>query len=86
MYVAIDSSTCNIADTVFFTVELDQAAQFNAQFNLPIIAPCSSPDSVLASLAFTGTGADSLIWDMGDGNVFQDSLTLDYYYTTQGSY
>ena len=86
MYVAIDSSTCNIADTVYFDVNLMQAEQFNAQFNLPVIDPCTSPDSVLVQLSFTGTGADSIVWDMGNGTIFADTSLVDYYYTSQGSY
>ena len=33
-FIAIDSNTCNIADTVPFTVELIQAPTFNASFNI----------------------------------------------------
>lgn len=86
MYVAIDSSTCNIADTAYFTVDLDQAEQFSATLSVPPIDPCNAPDSLLVSLAFTGTGADSLQWDMGDGMVYTDSMTVDHYYTSQGTY
>ena len=86
MYVAIDSSTCNIADTVYFNVDITQAEELSATFDLPTVEPCSSPDSLLVSLAFTGTGADSLSWNMGNGTTFTDVNTVDYYYTSQGSY
>lgn len=86
MYVAIDSTTCNIADTVYFNVDIAQAEELSATFDLPSVEPCDSPDSLLVSLAFTGTGADSLSWNMGNGTVFTDVNTVDYYYTTQGTY
>ncbi len=86
MYVAIDSTTCNIADTAYFTVDVSQAEDLSAQFNLPAIEPCTSPDSILVELAFTGTGADSLSWNMGDGTIFNDSTSIDYYYTNEGQY
>ncbi|CAG5087235.1 DUF7948 domain-containing protein [Parvicella tangerina] len=86
MYVAIDSSTCNIADTVYFNVDISQAEELSANFNLPTVEPCTSPDSILVELDFTGTGADSLSWDMGDGSTFEDSTSIDYYYTSEGQY
>ncbi len=86
LYVAIDSSTCNIADSVYFTVDISQAETLTAQFNLPTIEPCTSPDSILVELDFTGTGADSLSWNMGDGTIFNDSTSIDYYYTIEGQY
>lgn len=86
MYVAIDSSTCNIADTVYFNVEISQAEELTADFSLPTVEPCTSPDSILVELNFTGTGADSLSWDMGDGSTFEDSTSINYYYTSEGQY
>ena len=87
MYVAIDSTTCNIADTAYFTITLAQAAQFDATFNIPEPDPCTDPDSMVVNLAFTGTGADSLVFDMGDGTVYTDSLaSVTHYYTSQGTY
>lgn len=86
MYVAIDSSTCNIADTVYFNVDITQAEELSASFNLPVVEPCTSPDSIEVNLAFTGTGADSLSWDMGNGDIFADVTSVDYYYTNQGTY
>ena len=86
MYIAIDSTTCNIADTVYFNVNLIQAPTFNASFTLPTIPPCSDPSSVTVNASFGGSGADSLIWDMGDGTIFYDSTSISYNYTAQGVY
>ncbi|MCB9188603.1 MAG: choice-of-anchor L domain-containing protein [Flavobacteriales bacterium] len=86
MYVAIDSSTCNVADTVYFSVDISQAEVLSAEFNLPTVEPCTTPDSILVALSFTGTGADSLHWDMGNGTTYDDVTSVNYYYTTEGQY
>ena len=86
MYVAIDSTTCNISDTAYFTVDLDQAEQLSAEFDIPVIDPCTDTSQMLVELLFTGTAADSIVWDMGDGTVFYDSTSISYLYTTQGIY
>ncbi|GAB4251585.1 MAG: hypothetical protein Kow0079_05650 [Vicingaceae bacterium] len=84
MYVAIDSSTCNIADTAFFTITINQEDTLNAQFNFPPYDPCV--DSLTVQLDFTGSGADSLVWDMGDGTTFINDTSVTYTYTTPGTY
>ena len=86
MFIAIDSTTCNIADTVFFDVDIMQAPTFNASFSLPVIPPCTSPDSVTVVASFSGTGLDSIMWDMGDGTIIYDSTSIAYNYTTEGLY
>jgi len=83
-YIAIDSNTCNIADTAYFNVNLIQSEQFSAEIKFTPPPPCGG-DSMLVELAFSGTAADSLIWDMGNGDVFYaDSIA--YYYTEAGIY
>ena len=64
-FIAIDSNTCNIADTVPFTVELIQAPTFNASFNIPVIPPCSDPSSVTVDADISGTGIDSYSMEYG---------------------
>jgi gliding motility-associated-like protein len=86
MFVAIDPNTCNIADTAYFDVELIQAPTFSASFDLPIIPPCSDPDSVMVNVDISGTGIDSTHWDMGDGTTFEDSTSISYNYTSTGVY
>ncbi|MDA8715088.1 PKD domain-containing protein [Flavobacteriales bacterium] len=86
MYVAIDSSTCNIADTAYFTVQLDQAETFSATIDVPPIDPCNAPDSLLVDLEFTGSGADSLYWNMGDGTTYINDTAVAHYYDTMGTY
>lgn len=84
MYVGIDSSTCNIADTVYLSVQVLQAENFSATFTP--IPPQYCSDTVLVNVSFTGSGADSLIWDMGDGNTFVNNTTVNYLYTLPGTY
>ena len=73
MFIAIDPNTCNLEDTAYFTVELLQAATFSAQISVPTIPPCSDPTLIPLNASFTGSGADSLVWDLGDGTIYTDS-------------
>ena len=84
MYVAIDSSTCNIADTTYLTVDINQSETFAASIDFTPPPPCGS-DTMWVNLQFTGSGADSLIWDMGDGNIYMDTV-VNHFYTVPGSY
>jgi gliding motility-associated-like protein len=84
MYVGIDSSTCNIADTVYLSVEVLEKEEFSATFSPIPPQPCS--DTILVNVNFTGTGADSLIWNMGDGTIFTDNSAINYLYTIPGTY
>ncbi len=84
MYVVIDSSTCNISDTAFFNVTVNQADTLDAQFTFPPYDPCT--DSLTVQLDFTGSGADSLYWDMGNGSTFINDTSVTYTYTTSGTY
>jgi len=85
MYVAIDSSTCNIADTAYFNVTLTQAPPFSASLDFDPPPPCGM-DSFIVELKFTGTGADSLYWDMGDGTQFINVDSATYIYSDPGTY
>lgn len=84
-YVAIDSSTCNIADTVTFQVQITIAPAFAATIDFEPPPPCSSLDSFLVELAFSGTGADSILWDLGDGTLLTTN-TVSYVYGGPGTY
>ncbi|MFN3916590.1 MAG: PKD domain-containing protein [Flavobacteriales bacterium] len=86
MYVVIDSASCNVADTVYLNVTLIQKEEFDAQFNIPSVDPCDGLDSLPVEFQFTGTGADSLIWVMGDGTIFTNVDSVSYYYTNTGVY
>jgi gliding motility-associated-like protein len=84
MYVAIDSSSCNITDTAYVTVQINQSERFSAEFDPVPPQPCR--DTVRVNVAFTGSGADSLVWNMGDGTIFINDSAVNYFYTTPGVY
>ena len=84
MYVAIDSSSCNIADTAYFDVTVINNGTLDAQINIPPYDPCQ--DSLSVQLEFTGSGADSLYWDMGNGDSFINDTLINYTYTTNGDF
>jgi len=84
MYVAIDSSSCNIADTVYFDVRVINNGNLDAQINIPPYDPCD--DSLTVTLQFTGSGADSLYWNMGNGTTFINDTLVNYTYTTNGDF
>lgn len=85
MYVAIDSSTCNIADTVNFQVQITIAPAFAATIDFDPPLPCSDLDSFLVELAFSGVGADSILWDLGDGTQLTTN-SVSYVYPNPGTY
>jgi gliding motility-associated-like protein len=84
MYVAIDSNTCNIADTAYFDITLTPAEVLDAQFTIPPYNDCQ--DSLTVSLAFTGTGADSLYWSMGEGTTYINDTLVNHTYTSNGDF
>ena len=68
--VAIDSSTCNIADTAYLTIKAGNN-KANVDFNFTKLPPCTNlTDSFsnLSSALFSGFGPKSFIWDFGDGS------------------
>jgi gliding motility-associated-like protein len=85
MYVTIDSSTCNIADTAYFNVLLVQTEAFSATLDFNPPPPCGT-SSFDVVLNFTGAGADSLIWDRGDGTQIINVDSTVYTYSSTGTY
>jgi len=63
-----------------------QAPTFSATINVPVIPPCTDPLLTPLSASFTGSGADSLSWDLGDGTIYPDSTGFTYFYTSPGVY
>jgi gliding motility-associated-like protein len=57
---------------------------FNASISSTPPQPCA--DSVFLAIQFTGAGADSLHWDLGNGITFEDDTAINYVYTTPGTY
>ena len=85
MYVAIDSASCNIADTAYLSVVILEPQEFSAVIDIPPYNPCSG-DTLIVDLEFTGTGADSLVWDMGDGTIYTNDTLIAHPYTSPGTY
>lgn len=83
-YIAIDSTTCNISDTAYLTVEILQSQIISAEFSPIPPQPCS--DTVNVNVNYTGSGATTLFWDMGDGTTFIGDTVINYYYTVPGTY
>jgi len=46
--------------------------------------PCGV-DTLFVDMAFTGSGADSLVWTMGDGTIYSTD-TVNHFYTIPGTY
>lgn len=84
MYIAIDSASCNVADTAYATFTIAQAEEFAAEWGFDPPAPCE--DTLTVEMEFTGSGADSIVWDMGDGTIFNDDTLVNYFYTVPGTY
>lgn len=85
MYVVIDSTTCNVTDTAYATIDVILPATFNAVIDVGPWDPCSPSDSLLVDLAFTGAGADSIVWDMGDGTIYLGD-SVNHWYTNDSTY
>ena len=73
-------------DTISATLIINDYIPLTAAMDIPPVDPCDAPDSLLVQLEFTGQGADSIHWDMGNGVTFIDDTIVNYYYTTQGTY
>ena len=84
VYIVIDSNTCNISDTSYATVEVIQKEVFAMEWQAT--EPTLCEDTLYVEMAFIGTGADSLIWDMGDGTIFYNDTFITYSYYIPGVY
>ncbi len=77
MLIAIDSSTCNIADTTYLTIVGTTPA--------PVVADFTATQNVNCSLFQVETDNNStgnnlvFEWDMGDGNTYVDSNVVHQY-------
>jgi len=82
-YIVIDSSTCEIRDATTITFKIAQKESFSADWIFT--EPQSCVDQLEVNMAFTGTGADSLLWDMGDGTFYSD-FEINHTYFNPGFY
>ena len=91
MLVGIDSTTCNIRDTVYTTIRVrNNEAYLNFVANK--LQPCESLSYQFTNTStYSGTaqpfGAQSFIWDFGDGTrVVSGSGAITHNFSAAGSY
>ena len=77
-YIVTDSNKCDISDTTYTNLEIIQKESFSADWVTSEPQLCE--DTLFVEMAFTGTGADSLIWDMDDGTFYYDSSITHTYF------
>ncbi len=80
MLVAIDSSTCNIADTTYLTITVDNGAPVTASFNHTVNCATMTVDA-----QNTGTANAVYDWDMGDGMTYTTE-NVTHTYGATGTY
>ena len=84
VYILTDSSTCNISDTAYASVGIIQKEEFAMEWEATPPSLCD--DTLYVEMAFTGSGADSLIWDMDDGTIIYNDTIITHTYYTPGVY
>ena len=84
MFIASDPSPCVLPDTAWFNVTIVQTGAMTATFDIPPYNPCDS--NLTINLEYTGTGEDSLYWNLGDGTTFINDTLISHTYTTNGDY
>ncbi|HVX51247.1 MAG TPA: PKD domain-containing protein, partial [Chitinophagaceae bacterium] len=90
MLVAVDSSTCNIADTSYLNIRVrnDPATVGFAEQKL---MPCDSLNYIFINQSAPAQGKSftntSFTWDFGDGNILtSDADTVKHHYNASGTY
>lgn len=82
--IAMDSLSCNLADTITFPITIGQAQPITSAFT-------ATPDPTCATFGVStvnnSTGAPiAFEWDMGDGSPVITDTNVVYNYATSGSY
>lgn len=81
--IAEDSTGCVASDTAYSTVEIILPEVFSASWDFTPPPPCSN--AVSLDLAFTGSGADSLVWVLPDTTLI-NVQNYQAVYTAPGQY
>ncbi len=81
--IVIDSTGCSIVDTAYASVTIIEPEVFAADWDIVPPPPCSN--AVLLDVNFTGSGADSLIWDL-DGSTLINQMQVTQLYDQPGTY
>jgi len=87
--IAIDSSTCNIADTAYLRIRVrtDRAL---LDFNIAKLPPCQSLSYLFTNISTPPAGKPfqpgSFSWDFGDGTVSPGLSPVNHSYVASGTY
>lgn len=81
--IVTDTSGCIFIDTSYASVTIIQPEVFSANWDILPPPPCSN--AVLLDVNFTGSGADSLVWDL-DGSIFVNQPQITQLYDIPGTY
>lgn len=83
MMIAMDSLSCNLADTTYLPITIGQAQPLTAAFTVE-----QTPDCALLEVVATNTSTGTPLafeWDMGDGTQLTDT-NATHGYTAPGDY
>ncbi|MBK8497239.1 MAG: PKD domain-containing protein [Flavobacteriales bacterium] len=83
MMIAMDSLSCNLADTTYLPITIGQAQPLTAGFTL-----AQDPDCTLLQVVVTNTSTGTPLafdWDMGDGTFYTDT-NVTHNYSVPGPY
>ena len=83
--VAIDSNSCNIADTSYVTIVVG-IDSISANFDLSDTRNCDTLWADFSDLSQTLPGTTNYFWDFGDGTTSNDTTDVSHIYTTPGTY
>ncbi len=87
--IAIDSTTCNIADTAYLTIRVrtDKAI---LNFDISKLPPCQSLNYMFTNLSTPPAGKPfqpgSFTWNFGDGTTSPGTSPITHTYAASGSY
>ncbi|NQX98937.1 MAG: PKD domain-containing protein, partial [Flavobacteriales bacterium] len=80
--LSVEMGTCTHDTVINVFVSV---SNFSAALDFTPPTPCGQ-DSFNVVLNFIGLGADSLVWNMGDGTTFENITSVDYSYIDAGTY
>jgi len=84
MYVSTDPGSCNVSDTTYLEVEVQDPLLLTPAFTW--FAPLCQEEALVTFDYTGGTEYDELIWNYGDGNGSDNTGTFEYLYAAGGNY
>ncbi|MBL7962224.1 MAG: PKD domain-containing protein [Flavobacteriales bacterium] len=84
MLIAMDSLSCNLADTIYMPITIGLAQPLTAAFTAQPTVDCTQSQVVTTNQS---TGAPlAFVWDMGDGTQYTDTNVVHTYLGGPGTY